>query len=207
MSVVMSLAESYVKSLQVARNNAVLDGLLATLKRRWQDFSTDEKKLLLHHGKTARERINRPEEDAIAEVPARDVFEELKACFTSAKTRDEVRQNRKRVDELVCAGTLQRWQTNELFILEIDALRRIWETEPLNVSAETYKILEQLIACQTREEFDAILRDSYEYTLSKETEGRAGDTQADKEFWILEQAFSVKSESLRRQPKQKGFAL
>jgi|CXWL01.1.fsa_nt_gi hypothetical protein len=197
----MSLALNYIKSLQVAKTNEVLDSLLQTLKRQWPEFTQEEREKLLHTGKEARARINQPENDDVCEVPERALFEGLKAELASATSREQVQVIERRIDDLGSLGKLQRWQTMELFVMECAALRRIWETQPLNVSETTYGYLERLMHAD-RAGFDALLREVLPYSLELDRQGRAGDASANREWLIIEQAFMVRSEALKRQEKE-----
>ena len=133
----MTLFAHYLKTLQSARSHTVLDALQGPLRREWHRFNADEKKRLSEAGKVQRERLNQKastdEERDPFDSPERTLFEEMRSAYQSTTSQEELREVRARVEDLMRVGKLQGWQSRELFVEDIAALRRLWLTKPVSV--------------------------------------------------------------------------
>jgi hypothetical protein len=190
----MSLFAHYLKTIQGARSHVVLDAIQSPLRREWHRFSDHEKSHLFEAGKTQREKLTQTptaEERDPFDDPSQSLFRELVSSYQNTKTQEEVRSVRTRVEALVLAGQLQLWQSRELFIEDIAALRRIWLETPAKVSETTQHYLDRLNACETRAAFDDLLLEVLPYSLELERQDQS-------EWWVLEHAFEVKSCELKR---------
>jgi hypothetical protein len=193
----MSLFAHYLKTIQSARSHVVLDAIQSPLRREWHRFSDHEKAHLFEAGKTQREKLTQaptPEESDPFDDPSQSLFRELVSSYQNTKTQEEVRVVRARVDGLVLVSQLQQWQSRELFVEDIAALRRIWLETAAKVSETTQQYLDRLGACETRAAFDALLLEVLPYSLELERQDKS-------EWWVLEHAFEVRSCELRSNPK------
>lgn len=190
----MTLFEHYLKTIQCARSHEVLDAIQGPLRREWRRFSEIEKKRLFEVGRAQREKLNQKppaEEKDPFENPEQALFEELRAAYQKAQSQEEVRVIRGKIDDLVRVGRLSGWQSKELFLEDLSALRRLWLTTPIKVSDITQCYLDKLSACTTRAAFDALLLEVLPYSLELERHDKS-------EWWVLEHAFELKSDELKR---------
>jgi hypothetical protein len=210
----MSITEAYVKSLSTARSLTSIDALRPSIVRVWPTLSAEERDAINQAGKAARERLTpkkpeRPEpsenmpgeykrspsKEEPAEMPYRADFEKFTESYSRCSTRDEVRAVRSMVDELSRLGRLMIWQSRELFISDIAALRRVFELDPPKVSERTQRYLDALVDCPDYATFGEILAEAVPYSLELE---RADS----REWWVLEHAFELRSAELRQKAKQ-----
>lgn len=224
----MSLAETYVKSLQTAKSLTVIDAIKPSIARNWAGFTVSERDAINAAGAAAKERIAsaepqrpepsenmpgeyaykskgmpkgevmhksyRPPQEEPAEMPYRATFERLTENYARCSTRDEVRAVRNEVDELSRQGQLMIWQSRELFVSDIAALRRVFELDPPKVSPETQRFLDELIKADGYIRYDELLQEALPYSMQLE---RADS----REWWVLEHAFELKSAELRQKAR------